>query len=89
MRPSSGSGVLLALLARLPLGLHAAPDQSTSGGGDFSATTLTPKLKRLRCPGGRLARPSVSEWFHWPELEFLRTELEFLRTFGLIMMYFQ
>jgi hypothetical protein len=50
-----GSGVLLALLTRLPLGLHVALDlaRSTSGGGHFSATRVTPKLKRLRCPGGR------------------------------------
>jgi hypothetical protein len=52
---SSGSGVLLALLARLPLGLHVALNLSpmTSGGGRFSATRLTLKSKRLRCPGGR------------------------------------
>jgi hypothetical protein len=42
---SSGSGVLLALPARLPLGLHVALDR-------FTATRLTPVLKKLRCPGG-------------------------------------
>jgi hypothetical protein len=49
--------------------LRSTSARSTSGGGRFSAT-LTPKSKRLRCPGSRSGTAISSEWFYGPELEF-------------------
>ncbi len=49
-----------------------ASARSTSGGGHFSATRLTPKSKRLRCPGGRSGWPfpAVFGWFTGREPSF-------------------
>jgi hypothetical protein len=66
---SSGSGVLLALLARLPLGLHVALDPIGCRRWPLFSHPPHAEVEEALVPVG-LGHFRISEWFYGSKLEF-------------------